>query len=488
MPQIRLPGAPSIERHSVPLARAQRCLSGRSASATYASSKSSGSNRLAKAREIKEKQRLLLEEATRLALEVESDEELAELDSIFNSPLPTDATHRVQDGAVGSASIPEGYGALSQAAMDMLHEAGVDETFSAEGLPSPSFPGTYFHPPGHIWDWSKDELVSDPAEAMPDSPADVEGDSPDGRLERWLEANASQPDPEAELPFGEDEATPGDDEPFTTSPAHEFPADVVEVLEMLEGGGTLPAEEHGRQPEDGAAFVARMDKLVARYEAQFLKKSQQKISSEEIKELDSNGWRSQSPISFDDITEVIPAPTIPAEAEAKHERLQWILLKLRRAHMSGKVDAALRSLATDDLIAHSVTYEDPIATSDDLPDLLQCHTTLSQAGVEVELEDIWAAMDTHSDPAWSVVIQQYLHIPYPDWFLEQKALEQQQEPAVDPDWVPLEPEEEERLTELLTRVQVPQQQMAAQDAADRRDLLRRAAYHVHLSMSVATLQ
>lgn len=65
------------------------------------------SKRLAKAREIKEKQRLLLEEATRLALEVESPEELAEIDTIFNSPLPKDATQRLEDVAEDSASIPE---------------------------------------------------------------------------------------------------------------------------------------------------------------------------------------------------------------------------------------------------------------------------------------------------------------------------------------------------------------------------------------------
>lgn len=39
--------------------------------------------------------------------------------------------------------------------------------------------------------------------------AEIEGDGPDGRLERWLEATASQPDPEEELPFGDDEEIPG---------------------------------------------------------------------------------------------------------------------------------------------------------------------------------------------------------------------------------------------------------------------------------------
>ena len=52
----------------------------------------------------------------------------------------------------------------------------------------------------------------------------------------------------------------------------------MESLKSLEAGGDLPPETHAREPEDGAAFVARIDKLIARYEAQFLKKSQQKVN------------------------------------------------------------------------------------------------------------------------------------------------------------------------------------------------------------------
>ncbi len=67
-----------------------------------------------------------------------------------------------------------------------------------------------------------------------------------------------------------------DEEPFAAD-ANDFPEDVVESLRILEVGGSLPAEQHATEPEDGTAFVARMDKLIARYEAQFLKKSQQKV-------------------------------------------------------------------------------------------------------------------------------------------------------------------------------------------------------------------
>lgn len=77
-----------------------------------------------------------------------------------------------RNGRAASRHVPaQGYDALSKAAMDMLREAGVDRALSADGLPSPSFPGTYFHPPGHIWDWDKHELVTNPGEAEASEPA-----------------------------------------------------------------------------------------------------------------------------------------------------------------------------------------------------------------------------------------------------------------------------------------------------------------------------
>ena len=67
-----------------------------------------------------------------------------------------------------------------------------------------------------------------------------------------------------------------DEEPIIAA-SGDFPEDVKESLSILEAGGSLPAEGHAQEAEDGAAFVARIDKSIARYEAQFLKKSQQKV-------------------------------------------------------------------------------------------------------------------------------------------------------------------------------------------------------------------
>ena len=86
--------------------------------------------------------------------------------------------------------------------------------------------------------------------------------------------------------------------------------------------------------------------------------------------------------------QVVPAPTILAEAEANHERLQWILLKLRRAHMGGKVDEPLKSLAASNLIAPGVIYEDPVATSDSLAELQQYHEVITLPPIPVPLSNL----------------------------------------------------------------------------------------------------
>ena len=90
------------------------------------------------------------------------------------------------------------------------------------------------------------------------------------------------------------------------------------------------------------------------------------------------------------VAQVVPAPTIPAEAEARHEKLQWTLLKLRRAHMGGKVDAPLASLAVGDLIASSVTYDDPVATSDSLGELQDYHAVSTRYSLMISNAQGWS--------------------------------------------------------------------------------------------------
>ena len=64
-----------------------------------------------------------------------------------------------------------------------------------------------------------------------------------------------------------------DNEQFEVSPR------VDEFLALLEAGERLPPDprEVGRPKEDAAAFVSRMEDLVARYEAQFLKRDEWKV-------------------------------------------------------------------------------------------------------------------------------------------------------------------------------------------------------------------
>ena len=52
----------------------------------------------------------------------------------------------------------------------MLREAGVEGAVPMDGLPSSNFPGTFYHPRGHVWDWTKDEMVDGTIEEEAASP------------------------------------------------------------------------------------------------------------------------------------------------------------------------------------------------------------------------------------------------------------------------------------------------------------------------------
>lgn len=56
---------------------------------------------------------------------------------------------------------------------------------------------------------------------------------------------------------------------------------VDELIELLESGRPMPPdpEYEGLQPETAAAFTARIDKLKAAYEAQFLDRKNWKVRS-----------------------------------------------------------------------------------------------------------------------------------------------------------------------------------------------------------------
>ena len=55
--------------------------------------------------------------------------------------------------------------------------------------------------------------------------------------------------------------------------------DVEAMLALLESGQPLPPDprEAGTTREDAASFTARLDKIVARYESQFLKRKEWRV-------------------------------------------------------------------------------------------------------------------------------------------------------------------------------------------------------------------
>lgn len=73
--------------------------------------------------------------------------------------------------------------------------------------------------------------------------------------------------------------------------------EVESMLALLESGRPLPPDprEAGTTREDAASFTARLDKIVARYESQFLKRHEWQVGPAPEFALLPATWR-QSPL------------------------------------------------------------------------------------------------------------------------------------------------------------------------------------------------
>ncbi|CAL8463617.1 g3151 [Coccomyxa elongata] len=219
--------------------------------------------------------------------------------------------------------------------------------------------------------------------------------------------------------FLDDEVKPGDDVEIEPSP------DVEAMLALLESGQPLPPDprEAGIARESAAAFTARLDKIVARYESQFLKRHEWQITTKEIREMEEH-WNalamtSQTPATMDDITEVVPAPDFPPEVKQQWDRCQWILYRLRRAHLDGPPAQPAQALAAAGLVSEDVIFQDAVLECRGLPAWLEYAQRLEQTGGYIELANIWgSASEDRPDPQWHVVVDSWLNIPYPDWYLD----------------------------------------------------------------------
>ncbi|DBA83865.1 hypothetical protein WJX77_008005 [Trebouxia sp. C0004] len=269
--------------------------------------------------------------------------------------------------------------------------------------------GSYFQTPdssqSYDWDHATDTLndVSDVAHAIssPDASLGEDGDSA---------ADESDVGSDDEEGFAEDDK-------IEFEPGH----GVEDMLRMLEEGGALPDIEGLMEAENAQEFQTRVQKLVDRYEAQFLKKKERKISTEEIRQMEKDeAWEPTTciPVLDQDILEVRPVPAVPEDIEQQYDALQHCLYVLRRAHLEGQPDEPVKALASTELVDMlDVSFEDPLIASVGIGPWLQYMEGLREAGAWTQVEHIWAEVsDDRPTPVYAVIVDQFINVPFPDWF------------------------------------------------------------------------
>ncbi|KAL6772138.1 hypothetical protein ACKKBG_A29080 [Auxenochlorella protothecoides x Auxenochlorella symbiontica] len=135
------------------------------------------------------------------------------------------------------------------------------------------------------------------------------------------------------------------------------------------------------------------------------------------------GWKGpfdRVPISEQEPRGHVLAPDLPPQAEADMLLFERCLFVLRRGHMSLQPSAPLQELECRGLLSPSLTYEDPWLQLNGREAVQRLMHQLESAGMELELCKIFGRVTSFGPPrpAQEILVDAFLHIPYPDWYLQ----------------------------------------------------------------------
>ncbi|KAL0047598.1 hypothetical protein WJX82_007469 [Trebouxia sp. C0006] len=372
------------------------------------SSSSDGEVKTARAQELQSKARLLRKQQEELA------EQLQRLNEESESLSATDK--KLVQAELSSQEPVQTENEIPEAIRDLLATSGVLTSVPwSNEAPITDDTASYFQTPdgsqSYDWDHATDTLndVLDVAQAISNQ---------DASLGKDVNSAASESDEgsDDEEGFAEDDNT-------DFEPGH----GVEDMLRMLEEGGALPDIEGLMEAENAQEFQLRVQKLVDRYEAQFLKKKDRKISTEEIRQMEKDeAWEPTTciPVLDEDILEVRPAPAVrpvpavPEDIQQQYVALQHCLYVLRRAHLEGEPDEPVKALASTNLVDMlDVSFEDPLIASVGIGPWLHYMEGLRGAGAWTQVEHIWAEVsDDRPTPVYAIIVDQFVNIPFPEWF------------------------------------------------------------------------
>ncbi|DBA72149.1 TPA: hypothetical protein ACH3X2_010871 [Trebouxia sp. C0005] len=299
----------------------------------------------ARAQELQSKARLLRKQQEELA------EQLQRLNEESESLSATDK--KLVQAELSSQEPVQAENEIPKAIRDMLAMSGVLTSVPWNNeAPITKDAESYFNTPdgsqSYDWDHATDTL-HDVAPAISSQDASM-GEDFDNAADESDEGS-------------DDEERFAEDDNIEFEPGH----GVEDMLRMLEEGGALPDIEGLMEAEDAQEFQMRVQKLVDRYEAQFLKKKDRKISTEEIRKMEKDeAWEptTRIPVLDEDILEVRPVPAVPEDIQQQYDVMQHCLYVLRRAHLQGEPDEPVKALASTNLVDMlEVSFEDPLIAS-----------------------------------------------------------------------------------------------------------------------------
>ncbi|KAL0041874.1 hypothetical protein WJX79_007511 [Trebouxia sp. C0005] len=353
----------------------------------------------ARAQELQSKARLLRKQQEELA------EQLQRLNEESESLSATDK--KLVQAELSSQEPVQAENEIPKAIRDMLAMSGVLTSVPWNNeAPITKDAESYFNTPdgsqSYDWDHATDTL-HDVAPAISSQDASM-GEDFDNAADESDEGS-------------DDEERFAEDDNIEFEPGH----GVEDMLRMLEEGGALPDIEGLMEAEDAQEFQMRVQKLVDRYEAQFLKKKDRKISTEEIRKMEKDeAWEptTRIPVLDEDILEVRPVPAVPEDIQQQYDVMQHCLYVLRRAHLQGEPDEPVKALASTNLVDMlEVSFEDPLIASVGIGPWLQYMEGLREAGAWTQVEHIWAEVSDHRPtPVYAIIVDQFVNIPFPDWF------------------------------------------------------------------------
>jgi len=266
------------------------------------------------------------------------------------------------------------------------------------------------------------------------TPSNHPGDDlPDGLLRRELERL-----------LGLRQSAFDTEDPLARGPPIEEAEELAKLI--VEGGKLppLPTSAFSQRPEPEEKFMARLERSIQRFEAMVAGKKarrQQRRSEASIEGWDddkneSGSWfdRQEDGVFPKELTESVPAPEVPEDVIAAMQRAERVAYTLRQAYKEcSSPKAGIMELSSRGLVSPSIEMEDPWIAVAGMEAMTAYLRQLEKACIRLQLDTIFVKYYQYRPTVGCyIVIDTFMHLPLPDWYLSYLALNPQEQQKLQP--------------------------------------------------------